>query len=103
MLISMIALKAETILRSLNVRAFPACRRKITLYIMDCCTCVLKKYFTHGVKVIKSAIMNIFRGETFTNHFKIELSYALTINLFTTAETAWNSELSYKKGVFSSW
>ena len=32
---------------------------------------------------------------------KVELSYAFTINLFTIAETAWKSELSYKNRCFS--
>ena len=41
-----------------------------------------------GVKVTKSAIMNIFRKKKnfFKSFVKIELSYAFTINLFTTAK-----------------
>ena len=54
-------------------------------------------------KVIKSAIMNIFKKKKilFKSFVKIELSYAFTINLFTTAEKCMERELSYlKTGVF---
>ena len=43
--------------------------------------------------------MNIFRKKKYfllKSFVKVELSYAITINLFTIAETAWKSELSYK-------
>ena len=46
--------------------------------------------------------MNIFREKKyflFKSFVKVELSYVFTINLFTIAETARKSELSYKKGV----
>ena len=51
------------------------------------------------IKVTNSAIMNIFRKKyfLFKSFVKIELNYAFIINLFTTAETAWKSEISYKK------
>ena len=55
------------------------------------------------LKEAKSATMNIFRKQNIfiSNHFvKIELSYVFTINLFTIAETARKSELSYIIGVF---
>ena len=47
--------------------------------------------------------MNIFRFLylLFKSFVKVELSYVFTINLFTIAETARKSELSYKAGVFS--
>ena len=50
----------------------------------------------------KSTIMNIFRKKyfLFKSFVKIKLSYAFTINLFTIAETAWKSELSYKNRCF---
>ena len=54
------------------------------------------------LKEAKSATMNIFRKQNIfiSNHFvKIELSYVFTINLFTIAETARKSELSYIIGV----
>ena len=38
----------------------------------------------------------------FKSFVKVELSYVFTINLFTIAETARKSELSYKTGVFFS-
>ena len=53
-------------------------------------------------KEAKSAAMKIFRKKNifFLNHcVKEELSYVFTINLFTKAETARKSELSYKIGV----
>ena len=47
--------------------------------------------------------MNIFRFFCFVfkSFVKVELSYVFTINLFTIAETARKSKLSYKTGVFS--
>ena len=53
-------------------------------------------------KEAKSATMNIFQEKKyflFKSFVKVELSYVFTINLFTTAETARKSELSYKIGV----
>ena len=52
-------------------------------------------------KEAKSATMNIFRKKKilFKSFVKVELSYVFTINLFTIAETARKSELSYKIGV----
>ena len=43
--------------------------------------------------------MEVFRKKyfLFKSFVKIELSYVFTINIFSTAETAWKSELSYKK------
>ena len=46
--------------------------------------------------------MNIFQKKKyflFKSFVKVELSYVFTINLFTLAETARKSELSYKIGV----
>ena len=54
-------------------------------------------------KETKSATMNIFRFFfyfLFKSFVKVEFSYVFTINLFTRAETAPKSELSYKSGVF---
>ena len=53
------------------------------------------------IKEAKSATMNIFGKEyfLFKSFVKVELSYVFTINLFTIAETARKSELSYKIGV----
>ena len=55
-------------------------------------------------KETKSATMNIFRFFLFVFKLfiKVELSYVFTINLFTKAETARKSKLSYKTGVFFS-
>ena len=53
-------------------------------------------------KEAKSATMNIFRiffFFFFKLFVKVELSYVFTINLFTIAENARKSELSYKTGV----
>ena len=36
----------------------------------------------------------------FKSFVKIELKYVFTLNLFSTAETAWKSELSYQKRRF---
>ena len=50
--------------------------------------------------------MNIFRlfYFLFKSFVKVELSYVFTINMFTIAETARKSELSYKnRYVFSCW
>ena len=46
--------------------------------------------------------MNIFQKNSFLfkSFVKIEFSYVVTINVPSTAETAWKSELSYKTGVF---
>ena len=53
------------------------------------------------IKEAKSATMNIFHKKyfLFKSFVKVELSYIFTINLFTIAETARESELSYKIGV----
>ena len=52
------------------------------------------------LKEAKSAIMNIFRNFfLFKSFVKVELIYVYTINLFTIAETARKSELSYKINV----
>ena len=53
------------------------------------------------VKEAKSATMNIFWKKyfLFKSFVKVELSSVFTINMFTIAETAWKSELSYKIGV----
>ena len=53
------------------------------------------------LKELKSANMNIFQKKyfLFKSFLKVELSYVFTINLFTKAETARKSELSYKIGV----
>ena len=59
----------------------------------------------HAVlKETKSATMNIFLFFyfRFKSFVKVELSYVFTINLFTIADTARKSELSYKTGVFFS-
>ena len=49
------------------------------------------------LKVIKSAIMNIFQKKNlFKSFVKIELSYAFTINLFTTAEKCMERDYSWK-------
>ena len=64
---------------------------------------VLEIYFSYLLlNVTKSAIMNIIpkKKNLFKSFVKIELSYAFTRNLFTTAETTWNSELFYKTSVF---
>ena len=51
-------------------------------------------------KEAKSATMNIFRKKNiFFSNVKVESSYFFSINLFTIAETARKSELSYKIGV----
>ena len=51
-------------------------------------------------KEAKSATMNIFRiFFLFKSFVKVELSYVFTMNLFTLAETARKSDLSYKIGV----
>ena len=54
-------------------------------------------------KETKSATMNIFRFFyfLFKSFVKVELSYVFTINLFTRAETARKSELSYKQVCFT--
>ena len=44
--------------------------------------------------------MNNFEKKSFKVFVEIELSYVFTINMFSTAETAWKSELSDKTGVF---
>ena len=48
--------------------------------------------------------MKIFRKFyfLFKSFVKVELSYVFTIKMFSTAETAWKSELSYQIGVFFS-
>ena len=48
-------------------------------------------------KETRSVTMNIFRKKffLFKSFVKVELSYVFTINMFSTAETAWKSELSY--------
>ena len=55
-------------------------------------------YGNTKLKETKSAAMNIFRFFyfLFKSFVKVELSYVFTINLFTIAETARKSELSYK-------
>ena len=47
--------------------------------------------------------MNIFRKFSFLfkSFVKVELSYVFTIKMFSTAKTAWKSELSHQIGVFS--
>ena len=53
-------------------------------------------------KEARTATMNIFRKKKyflFKSLVKVELSNVFTINLFTIAETARKSELSYKIGV----
>ena len=53
-------------------------------------------------KESKSATMNIFRKKNiflFKSFVNVEFSYVFTINLFTIAETARKSDLSYKIGV----
>ena len=53
------------------------------------------------LKEAKSVTLNIFRKNNsflFKSFVKIELSYVFTINIFSTAETAWKSELSYENG-----
>ena len=58
---------------------------------------------TMMVKETRSVTMNIFRKKKsflFKSFVKIELSYVFTINMFSTAETAWKSELFYKNRCF---
>ena len=67
-----------------------------------------KRYISHSenptLKETKSATINIFRNFyfVFKSFIKVQVSYVFTINLFTIAETAWKSELSYKNRCFFS-
>ena len=47
--------------------------------------------------------MNIFQKKSFLfkSFVKIELSYVFLINILSSAETTWKSELSYKNRCFS--
>ena len=51
-----------------------------------------------GLKETKSVTIKFFEKNyfLFKSFVKIKLSYVFTINMFSTAETAWDSELSYK-------
>ena len=56
------------------------------------------------LKAAYSVTMNIFRKFLFSfkSFAKVELSYVFTIKMFSTAESARKSELSYQMGVFFS-
>ena len=78
------------------------------LYISNISPRTWQTFEMHGnpifIKETKSATMNIFGNVffLFKSFVKVELSYVFTINLFSIAETAQKSELSYKTGVFFS-
>ena len=64
---------------------------------------ILHRFYSRCIKETKSATINIFRSFyfLFKSFVKVELSYVFTINLFTIAENARKSEISYKTGAFS--
>ena len=62
------------------------------------------RYTTVALKLHSLQLLIFFEifSFLFNTFVKVELSYVFTINLFTIAETAGKSELSYKTGVFFS-